>query len=89
MLVDVVTIFPEYLEPLRHALLAYLAARPDACARACAPGHLTASALVVDADGLVIATSPQTLQLQGEILHSVGNNAALAARQPMISDPYQ
>ena len=47
------------------------------------------SSLVVDADGLVIATSPQTLQLQGEILHSVGNNAALAARQPMISDPYQ
>jgi hypothetical protein len=44
---------------------------------------------VVDADGLVIATSPQTLQLQGEVLHSVGNNAALAARQPMISDPYQ
>jgi hypothetical protein len=47
------------------------------------------SSLVVDADGLVIATSPQTLQLQGEVLHSVGNNAALAARQPMISDPYQ
>jgi len=38
-------------DALRHALLAYLAARPDACARACAPGHLTASALVVDADG--------------------------------------
>ena len=47
------------------------------------------SSLVVDADGLVIATSPQTLQLQDEILHSAGNNAALAARQPMISDPYQ
>jgi len=47
------------------------------------------SSLVVDADGLVIATSPQTLQLQGEILHSAGNNAALASRQPMISDPYQ
>jgi 8-oxo-dGTP pyrophosphatase MutT (NUDIX family) len=38
-------------DALRHALLAYLAARPDACARACAPGHMTASALVVDADG--------------------------------------
>lgn len=38
-------------DPLRHALLAYLAARPDACSRSCASGHLTASALVVDADG--------------------------------------
>jgi 8-oxo-dGTP pyrophosphatase MutT (NUDIX family) len=35
---------------LRHALLAFLDARPDdACSRSCAPGHLTASALVVDA----------------------------------------
>ena len=38
-------------EPVRQALLAYLAARPDACSRACAPGHLTASALVLDAAG--------------------------------------
>ncbi|WP_433799700.1 NUDIX hydrolase [Actinomycetospora sp. CA-084318] len=36
---------------IRFALLAYLAARPDACERACVPGHLTASALVVDAAG--------------------------------------
>jgi ADP-ribose pyrophosphatase YjhB (NUDIX family) len=37
---------------LRHALLAFLAARPeDACSRACVPGHLTASALVLDAVG--------------------------------------
>jgi 8-oxo-dGTP pyrophosphatase MutT (NUDIX family) len=33
---------------LRHALLAFLAARPDdACSRSCAPGHLTASTLVL------------------------------------------
>lgn len=39
-------------ESLRHALLAFLAARPDdACDRSCVPGHLTASALVVDAAG--------------------------------------
>ena len=37
------------LESARHALLAYLRARPDACARACAPGHLTASTLLLDA----------------------------------------
>ena len=37
-------------EALQHALLAFLAARPDdACARSCVPGHLTASALVLDA----------------------------------------
>lgn len=36
---------------LKHALLAYLDARPDACDRSCVPGHLTASALVVDAAG--------------------------------------
>jgi NTP pyrophosphohydrolases including oxidative damage repair enzymes len=39
-------------QSLREALLAYLAARPDdACDRSCVPGHLTASALVVDAAG--------------------------------------
>jgi 8-oxo-dGTP pyrophosphatase MutT (NUDIX family) len=37
---------------LREAFLAFLAARPDgACRRSCVPGHLTASALVVDHDG--------------------------------------
>jgi coenzyme F420-0:L-glutamate ligase len=33
---------------LRESFLGYLAARPDAMWRSCAPGHLTASALVVD-----------------------------------------
>ncbi|SHG47138.1 NUDIX hydrolase [Streptoalloteichus hindustanus] len=37
-------------EALRHGFLAFLAAREDGCLRSCAPGHLTASALVVDAD---------------------------------------
>ena len=36
---------------VREALLAYLARVPDACARSCASGHLTASALVVDDAG--------------------------------------
>lgn len=37
---------------LREALQAFLAARPDdGCDRACEPGHLTASALVLDAAG--------------------------------------
>jgi coenzyme F420-0:L-glutamate ligase len=33
---------------LRESYLGYLAARPDAMWRSCAPGHLTASALVID-----------------------------------------
>lgn len=36
---------------LRHAVLAFLHARPDSCRRACVPGHVTASALVVDHTG--------------------------------------
>jgi 8-oxo-dGTP pyrophosphatase MutT (NUDIX family) len=39
-------------DALRHALLAFLAARPDdACDRSCVPGHLTASGLLLDAAG--------------------------------------
>jgi 8-oxo-dGTP pyrophosphatase MutT (NUDIX family) len=34
---------------LREAFLGFLAARDDATARSCAPGHLTASAVVLDA----------------------------------------
>ncbi|WLP90041.1 NUDIX domain-containing protein [Gordonia sp. NB41Y] len=37
-------------DSLRHAYLAFLAAAPDACLRASEPGHLTASAIVFDAD---------------------------------------
>ncbi|WNV90613.1 NUDIX hydrolase [Umezawaea sp. Da 62-37] len=38
-------------EALRQAYLGFLAARDDACARSCEPGHITASALVLDATG--------------------------------------
>lgn len=38
-------------DSLRHAVLAFLAARPDGCLRECAPGHVTGSALVVDHTG--------------------------------------
>ena len=33
---------------LRHAVLAFVEARDDACRRECVPGHVTASALVLD-----------------------------------------
>ncbi len=38
-------------DALRQAVLAFLLARTDACERACEPGHITASALVVDDSG--------------------------------------
>ncbi|HEX2285500.1 MAG TPA: NUDIX domain-containing protein [Mycobacterium sp.] len=38
-------------DTLRHAVLAFLAARPDGCRRECVPGHVTGSALVVDHTG--------------------------------------
>lgn len=38
-------------DSLRHAVLAFLAARPDGCLRSCVPGHVTASALVLDHSG--------------------------------------
>ncbi|AKS35402.1 NUDIX hydrolase [Mycolicibacterium goodii] len=38
-------------DSLRHAVLSFLAARSDACLRTCVPGHITASALVLDHTG--------------------------------------
>ena len=38
-------------DTLRHAVLAFLAARPDGCLRECVPGHVTGSALVLDHTG--------------------------------------
>lgn len=47
------------------------------------------SVLIVDAAGTVLATSPQSLALQGIVLESRGNEEALARREPFITDPYQ
>lgn len=38
-------------DSLRHAVLSFVLAREDACKRECAPGHVTASALVLDHTG--------------------------------------
>ena len=38
-------------DSLRHAFLAFVHGRPDACRRECVPGHVTASALVLDHTG--------------------------------------
>ena len=38
-------------DSLRHAVLAFVHGRDDACLRECVPGHVTASALVLDDSG--------------------------------------
>jgi 8-oxo-dGTP pyrophosphatase MutT (NUDIX family) len=38
-------------DSLRHAVLSFVHGRTDACRRDCVPGHVTASALVLDDDG--------------------------------------
>ncbi len=38
-------------DSLRHAVLAFVHSRADACRRECVPGHVTASALVLDGGG--------------------------------------
>ncbi|MCP9273819.1 NUDIX hydrolase [Mycolicibacterium arenosum] len=38
-------------DALRLAVLAFVLARPDACKRACVPGHITASTLLLDHAG--------------------------------------
>jgi len=38
-------------DALRHAMLSFVLAREDACTRECVPGHITASALVLDHTG--------------------------------------
>ncbi|OLF04659.1 NUDIX hydrolase [Actinophytocola xinjiangensis] len=65
---------------LREAFLGFLAARPDSCARSCEPGHLTASALVLDATGdqVLLTLHPRVgawLQLGG---HCESTDATLA-----------
>ncbi|MGH3787654.1 MAG: NUDIX domain-containing protein [Pseudonocardiaceae bacterium] len=66
---------------LRHAFLGFLAARPDACARSCVPGHLTASAVVLSHDGthVLLTLHPRIgrwVQLGG---HCEPGDAGLAA----------
>lgn len=66
---------------LREAYLGFLAARPDATARSCIPGHLTASVLVLSADRqqTLLTLHPRVgrwLQLGG---HCEGTDPTLVA----------
>ena len=89
---DSVRVLTGYADPdpgqqaLRQALLAYLAARPDAVSRSCRSGHLTASALVVDPTGdrVLLTLHPRVgkwLQLGGHLELGDPTLAAAAARE--------
>jgi 8-oxo-dGTP pyrophosphatase MutT (NUDIX family) len=71
---------------LREAFLGFLDARPDACARSCEPGHITASALVLDATGgqVLLTLHPRVgawLQLGGHCEPSDTTLAGAALRE--------
>lgn len=69
-------------QSLVQAYLAFLAARPDGLRRSCAPGHLTASAVVLSADRThtLLTLHPRVgrwLQLGGH--HEDGDTSVVAA----------
>jgi len=71
---------------LRHAFLAFLGARPDACSRCCVPGHLTASALVLshDARHVLLTLHPKVgrwVQLGGHCEDGDSSLVAAALRE--------
>jgi 8-oxo-dGTP pyrophosphatase MutT (NUDIX family) len=73
-------------DTLRHAMLAFLAARPDGCLRECVPGHVTGSALVVNHTGThaLLTLHPRFgrwLQLGGHCEESDTDIAAAALRE--------
>lgn len=87
--VDVLTAWPAPdpgQDSLRHAVLAFLQARPDGCLRSCVPGHLTASALVLDHTGshAVLTLHPRVgrwLQLGGHCEPDDADVVAAALRE--------
>ena len=73
-------------DTLRHALLAFLAARPDGCLRDCVPGHVTGSALVLDHTGThaLLTLHPRFgrwLQLGGHCEETDADIVAAALRE--------
>ncbi|GAB2854898.1 NUDIX hydrolase [Lentzea nigeriaca] len=73
-------------DALKEAYLGFLAAREDACLRSCEPGHLTASALVLDAtaEHALLTLHPRVgrwLQLGGHCEPGDDSLAAAALRE--------
>lgn len=73
-------------DALRHAVLSFLHAREDACRRACVPGHITASALVLDDSGrrVLLTLHPRLgrwVQLGGHCEETDSDIVAAALRE--------
>jgi coenzyme F420-0:L-glutamate ligase len=73
-------------DALRQAFLTLLSARPDATARSCVPGHLTASAIVLSADlrHTLLTLHPRVglwVQLGGHVEDGDESMAAAALRE--------
>ena len=73
-------------DTLRHAVLAFVLGREDACKRECVPGHITASALVLDHTGThaLLTLHPRFgrwLQLGGHCEDSDADIVAAALRE--------
>ncbi len=73
-------------DALKEAYLGFLAAREDACRRSCEPGHITASALVLDAtaEHALLTLHPRVgrwLQLGGHCEPGDETLAAAALRE--------
>jgi 8-oxo-dGTP pyrophosphatase MutT (NUDIX family) len=73
-------------DTLRHAVLSFVLAREDACKRECVPGHVTASALVLDHTGrqTLLTLHPRFgrwLQLGGHCEDGDPDIAAAALRE--------
>ncbi len=87
-----ITILTEWQAPdpgqdsLRHAVLAFVESRPDACLRDCVPGHVTASTLVLDDTGgqVLLTLHPRLgrwVQLGGHCEDDDGDIVAAALRE--------
>lgn len=73
-------------DSIRNAVLAFLDAREDACRRECVPGHITASALVLDdtAERVLLTLHPRLgrwVQLGGHCEDSDADIHAAALRE--------
>src|ERR1700754_1589907 len=89
---SVITLLTEWQAPdagqdsLRHAVLAFVHGRDDACVRECAAGHVTASALVLDEGGtrVLLTLHPRLgrwVQLGGHCEDTDADIAAAALRE--------
>ena len=73
-------------DSLRHAVLAFVHSRADACLRECVPGHITASTLVLDDSGdrVLLTLHPRLgrwVQLGGHCEEDDGDIVAAALRE--------